>query len=294
MKKGKKGLIISITLMVALILTHINPATGFIVHEDGTWTILDPEDDCHTFGTVPDSYFTNPACKELTDRIFMCLERCYSGIEYKSEYIDLYGPYYCEEICYPICEVQIYPDDPLIPECGIKIPLPEEDQTTPLTTQTVQDELIQEQCRETCRNEYGIMATGKTGEYNPNKPQYDLLGYIDECQCTCEDGSIYENEVITKPYCGEVYDEKTNYCGPAGKFSVPRKPVGIDFNRACYNHDLCYETAAPQNTCDINMLIDMRKACNQATGGKRFVCLGVARIYYHGVSTLGSWIGTKS
>ena len=102
---------------------------------------------------------------------FMCLERCYSGIEYKSEYIDLYGPYYCEEICYPICEVQIYPDDPLIPECGIKIPLPEEDQTTPLTTQTVQDELIQEQCRETCRNEYGIMATGKTGEYNPNKPK---------------------------------------------------------------------------------------------------------------------------
>jgi len=294
MNKGKTDLIISITIIAILILTNIATVTGYTVHEDGTWTMLDPEHDCHTFGTVEDSYFTNPACKELTDQIFTCLEGCYSGIEYKPEYIDLYGPYYCEEICYPICEVQIYPDNPLIPECGGNTLLPEEDQATLLTTQTVQDELIQEQCRDTCRKEYGPMTLGKTNENTPRIPQKSLLGYIDECVCSCEKGTIYENRIVTKPYCGEVYDDKINYCGPAGKFSVPRKPVGMDFNRACYNHDLCYETTTPQKTCDKNMLIDMRKACNQATGLKRFVCLGFARIYYHSVSSLGSWIGTKS
>jgi hypothetical protein len=66
------------------------------------------------------------------------------------------------------------------------------------------------------------------------------------------------------------YDDKINYCGPEGLFSVPRGSLvsGADFNRACYAHDKCYtecgKTKATQETCDEAFKQTMYDACDDA------------------------------
>jgi len=75
-----------------------------------------------------------------------------------------------------------------------------------------------------------------------------------------------------------AYDASKNYCGPEGKFSVPRtSPLsGADFNVACYNHDKCYDqcgkTKATQDECDEAFKQTMYDACDQAFDEKMTEC----------------------
>lgn len=62
------------------------------------------------------------------------------------------------------------------------------------------------------------------------------------------------------------------------------------FKQACDNHDLCYGThgvGGGQASCDSGFLNEMlSRDCNNSTDK---VCVEVARIYYGGVATLGTY-----
>ncbi len=65
----------------------------------------------------------------------------------------------------------------------------------------------------------------------------------------------------------EPFNRKKNYCGPEGKFGMPRSHVlsKADFNPACYNHDKCYEECKTkgysQKYCDDQFYSTMDASC---------------------------------
>ncbi len=89
------------------------------------------------------------------------------------------------------------------------------------------------------------------------------------------------------------YDPTKNYCGPDADLSVsvPRDPVGVDFNPACYIHDKCYGACCKtQSYCDKEFRDNMKDFCKaERKGAALLECYSAAETYYTAVSSIGDW-----
>jgi hypothetical protein len=75
----------------------------------------------------------------------------------------------------------------------------------------------------------------------------------------------------------EDFNPDKNYCGPEGKFSVPRGTLSnADFNYACYAHDKCYHECRTnkrtQESCDKEFRQIMDDACDAAFDAHMLEC----------------------
>jgi hypothetical protein len=98
----------------------------------------------------------------------------------------------------------------------------------------------------------------------------------------------------------ESYKSRTNYCGPKIDAynhtlpnPIPNQPVpGINFNRACYEHDKCYSmcstNCSTQSMCDRDFLHRMENICKQKNIVIRPTCMDLARTYYKAVDKAGA------
>ena len=51
----------------------------------------------------------------------------------------------------------------------------------------------------------------------------------------------------------QEYKDHINYCGPAGRFSLPRRYFGVDINYSCYLHDRAYIYGNDRKEADSNL-----------------------------------------
>ena len=98
------------------------------------------------------------------------------------------------------------------------------------------------------------------------------------------------------------YDDAKDYCGPEANPTlckmIPRKILGVDTNRACYNHDQRYldikfnkEFAFSRDMADWLFWLDMLNLIIEQYGRwnpLRYLALGIAMRRYHAVRLMGA------
>jgi RHS repeat-associated protein len=75
--------------------------------------------------------------------------------------------------------------------------------------------------------------------------------------------------------------KKQDWCTHA-----PDGVPGVDWSRACENHDKCYGSSTPRKTCDKRLEADLFRSCIEQRGSPYF-CASVAQLYYKAVRMRG-------
>ena len=99
------------------------------------------------------------------------------------------------------------------------------------------------------------------------------------------------------------WNPQANGCGPKGQSEFFENFLqvlqfltghGSRFESACRKHDRCYaDCSTSKSECDNKFLVDMRNACDRATGFdllSRYcsnACAGMAKVFYEGVNMWG-------
>ena len=120
----------------------------------------------------------------------------------------------------------------------------------------------------------GVGSGGGGGGGGP-PPKTDCPNPVD---CIIVNGSL-NNVQIGIPNLPVNYDPNIEYCGAEGGARYP----GGTWNRACYNHDICYGTrGASKSSCDATFLLEIEEFCREQDP-EDTVCTAAALIYYSAV-----------
>lgn len=105
---------------------------------------------------------------------------------------------------------------------------------------------------------------------------------------------------ITPPI-GIGATEPVDWCGSGNTAYVPDFPFGIDAQKACMQHDFCYETGytpggyeATKESCDNMFGINLNNDCVSQQGGDEFLCGLLADTYKWAVILLGKKAFTEA